>query len=144
MLNWIVWYRNILHLTKLKVRSPDRDTDYFDTVAGVLHGDTLAPSLFIICREYMLRTSINKIKENGFKLTEERSRRYATQTITDADYTDDIALLVNTPAQAETQVNSLERAAAGMGLHINAHKTEYLCFNKRSDISTINDILLNL
>ena len=144
MLNWIVWYRNILHLTKLKVRSPDRDTDYFDSVAGVLYGDTLAPYLFIICREYMLRTSINKIKENGFKLTEERSRRYATQTITDADYTDDIALLANTPAQAETQVNSLERAAAGRGLHINAHKTEYLCFNKRSDISTINDILLNL
>ena len=31
-----------------KVRSPDRDTDYFDIVAGVLQGDTLAPFLFII------------------------------------------------------------------------------------------------
>ena len=26
--------------TKVKVRSPDGDTDYFDIVAGVLQGDT--------------------------------------------------------------------------------------------------------
>ena len=65
-------YRN----TKLKIYSPDGDTDYFDIVAGVLQEDTLAPYLFIICLDYVLRTSINKIKENGFKLTKERSRRY--------------------------------------------------------------------
>ena len=29
--------------TKVKVRSPDGDTDYFDIVAGVLQRDTLAP-----------------------------------------------------------------------------------------------------
>ena len=34
--------------TTVKVRSPDGDTDYFDIVAGVLQGDTLAPYLFII------------------------------------------------------------------------------------------------
>ena len=61
--------------TKVKVRSPDGDTDYFDIVAGVLQGDTLAPYLFIICLNYVLRTSIDKIKENGFKLTKERSSR---------------------------------------------------------------------
>ena len=57
-------YRN----NKVKVRSPDGDTDYFDIVEGVLQGDTLAPYLFIICLDYVLRTSIDKIKENGFKL----------------------------------------------------------------------------
>ena len=35
--------------TKVKVHSSDGDTDYFDFVAGVLQGDTLAPYLFIIC-----------------------------------------------------------------------------------------------
>ena len=58
-------YRN----TKVKVRSPDGDTDYFDIVAGALQGDTLAPYLFIICLDNMLRTSFDEIKENGFKLT---------------------------------------------------------------------------
>ena len=85
----IMLYRN----TKVKIRSPDGDTDFFDIVAGVLQGDTLAPHLFIICLDYLLRTSIDKIKDNSFKLAKERSRRYSAQTITDADYADDIALL---------------------------------------------------
>ena len=128
----------------MKVRSPDGDTDYFNIVAGVLQGDTLVPYLFIICLDYALRTSIDKIKENSFKLTKERSRRYPTQRITDADYADDIALLANAPAQTETLLHSLERAAADIGLHVNAHKTEYMCFNQRDDISTLNVSSLKL
>ena len=54
----------------------------------------------------------------------------------DADYADDIALLENTPARAGTVLHSLERAAAGIDLHVNAHKTGYMCFNQRGDIST--------
>ena len=103
---------------------------YFVIVAGVLQGDTLAPYLFIICLDCVLRTSIDKIRENGFKLTKKRSRRYPAKTITDADYADDIALLANTPNQAETLLHSLERAAAGISLHVNAHKIEYMCYNQ--------------
>ena len=69
------------------------ETDYFDIVAGVLQGDTLAPYLFITCLDYVLRTSIDKMKDIGFKSTKERSKKYSAQTITDADYADDIALL---------------------------------------------------
>ena len=136
----MVLYRN----AKVKVRSPDRDTDYFDIVAGVLQGNTLAPYLFITCLEYVLRTSIDKMKDNGFKLTKEISRRYSAQTITDADYADDIALLANASAQAETLLHSLGRIAAGIGLYINAHKTEYMSFNQRSHISTLNGSSLKL
>ena len=93
-------YRN----TKVKVCSPDGDTDYFNIVAG----DALAPYLFIICLDYVLRTSIDKIKENSFKLTKERSRRYPAKTITNADYANYIVLLANAPAQAKTLLNSLE------------------------------------
>ena len=113
-----ILYRN----TKIRVRTPDGDTEYFDIVAGVLQGDTLAPYLFIICLDDVLRTSIDKIRENGFELTKKRSRK----SITDADYADDIAILTNTPDQAETLLHSLERAAAGIGLYVNAHKTEYI------------------
>ena len=65
-------------------------------------------------------------------------RRYPAQTIMDADYADGIVLLENTPAQAETLLDSLERAAAGIGLHVKVHKMEYMCFNQRGDISTQN------
>ena len=78
------------------------------------------------------------MKDNGFKLAKERSRRYPTQTITDADYADDIALQANTPDQAETLLRGLERAAGSIGLHANTQKTEYIYFNQRCDISTQN------
>ena len=133
-------YRN----TKVKVSSPGGDTDYFDIVAGVLQRDTLVPYHFTICLDYVLRTSIDKIKENGFKLTKERRRRYPAQTISDVDYADDIALLTNAPAQAETQQHSLERAAVGIGLHVKAQKTEYMCFYQRGDIFTLNGSSLKL
>ncbi len=55
------------------------ETEYFDIVARVLQGVTLAPYRFIICLDYVLRTSIDKIKENGFELTKKRSRRYTKQ-----------------------------------------------------------------
>ena len=72
----IILYRN----TKVKVRSPDGDTEHFDIVAGVLQGDTLAPYLFINCVDYVLRTSIDNIRENSFVLTKKRSRRYPAKT----------------------------------------------------------------
>ena len=135
-----ILYRN----TKVKVRSPDGNTEYFDIVAGVLQGDTLVPYLFIICLDYVLRTSIDKIKENGFELTKKRGWRYPTKIITDSDYAFDIAILANTPNQAETLLHSLEQAAAGIGLHVNAHKTEYMCFNQMGDISTLDGNSLKL
>ena len=63
------------------------------------------------------------MEENGVRVAKERSRRYPAQTITDADYDEDIALLANTDVQAEFLQHSLERAAADMGLHVNTGKT---------------------
>ena len=99
----MILYKN----TKVKVRSPDGDTEYFDIVAGVLQGDTLAPYLFIICLDYVLKASIDKIRENGFELTKKRSKRYPAKTITDADYADDLTLLV---------WNELQQALASMSM----------------------------
>ena len=82
--------------------------------------DTLAPYLFIICLYYVLRTSIDKIRENGFELTKRRSKRYPAKTITDDDY------------------------AACVGLHVNAHKTEYMCYNQTGNIPTLDGACLNL
>ena len=64
--------------------------------------------------------------------------------MTDTDYADDLALLAKTPNQAETLLHSLERAAAGIGLHVNAHKTEYMCYNQTSNIATLDGASLKL
>ena len=34
-----------------------------------------------------------------------------------------------------------ERSAAGIGLHVNAHKTEYMCYNQTGNITTLEDIV---
>ena len=77
-------------------------------------------------------------------MTKKRSRKYPAKTITDADYADDIAILATTPNQAKTVLHSLERATAGIGLHVNKHKSEYMCFNQTGDISTLDGTPLKL
>ena len=78
------------------------------------------------------------MKENDFTLKKARSRQYPAQTILDTDYADDITLLVNTPIQAESLLHSLERAASSISLYVNALKTEFMYFNQRGNISTLN------
>ena len=108
---------------KVKIRSPDGNTDLFDIVAGVLTGVTLATYLFIICLDYVLRTSIDLMKENGFKLAKERSGQYPSQTIKVTEYIHDIVLQANTPSHAESLLYSLELAAGGQRVHVNVDET---------------------
>ena len=90
------------------------------------------------------KSGISYLSKTGFEPTKPRSRRYPAETITDADYVDFIAILANTPNQAETLLHSLERSAAGIGVHVNAHRTEYMCFNQTGDISTLDGTSLKL
>ena len=60
--------------TNVKFCSPDGDTDIFDIFAGVLQEDKLTPYLFIICLDYILRKSINRIKVNGFTLKKQEAK----------------------------------------------------------------------
>ena len=55
-----------------------------------------------------------------------------------------LALLANMSNQAETLLHSLERAAAGIGLHVNANKTECMCYNQTSNIAPLDGASLKL
>ena len=67
---------------------------------------------------------------------------YPAKTITDADYADNIALLANASTQTETLLHSLERAAASIGLHVNAWN---ICtLYQTDDISTLNSSSLKI
>ena len=83
-------YKNM----KAIVCSPGSDTNFFNIVARVLQGDTLASYLSIICLDYVLWTSIDLIKNKmASHQKKARNRRYPAETIIDADYADDLALL---------------------------------------------------
>ena len=57
--------------------------------------------------------------------------------MTDADDTDDLALLANTPAQAESQQQYLEQTSVGIGLSLNANKMEFVCFKPEGAVSPL-------
>ena len=103
---------------KVMVLSPDGDTNFFGMKS--FKGETFATCMLIICRGYVLWISIDLIKESSFPLKKTRSRKYTTETMTDTDYTDDLVLHSNTPAQAESLLYSLEQAAWGIGISVNA------------------------
>ena len=106
--------------------TPRMETDYFDIVA-----------IYLDC---VLRTSTDKMKDNGFKLTKERSRRYPAQTITPMILRFwQIDLLK--PKHCYIVWNEQLLTLASMS---NQDKTECMCFNQRDDISTLNGSSLKL
>ena len=83
-------------------------------------------------------------KENSFTLKKGTSKWFPTETIMDANYTDDLVFFANTPAQAKSMLHSLEQTASGIGLHVNSDKTDFICSKQNGAISTLNDQLLKL
>ena len=80
--------------------------------------------------------SIDLIKENG--------RQYPVETMTNADYTDNLVLLTNTPAQAESLLDSLEQPVGGIGLFMNANKIEFMSFEQDGATSILTGKTLKL
>ena len=91
----------------------------------MLQGDTLAPYLFAIVLDHVLRkTFTGKEEELGFKLERQWSRRKPAVVVTDLDFADDLALLTEEIEQAQEVLLRLETEAEKVGLFCNAKKTE--------------------
>ena len=121
--------------TRARVVTPDGDTELFDIIAGVLQGDTLAPYLFAIVLDYVMRQAISgREEELGFELERRRSRRHPPVVVTDLDFADDIALLCEEIRQAQELLNRVEVEAAKVGLHVNAKKTEAMPYNHETPV----------
>lgn len=136
--------------TVAKVISPDGDTDFFEVLAGVLQGDTLAPYLFVIALDYVMRTATKDEGAVGFTLREARGRRCPVEIICDTDFADDLALTSDTLEQAQLFLLKVESIAAQIGLYLNEDKTEYMSLNspesqiltlKGKNIKEVNDFL---
>jgi len=112
--------------TKAKVVSSDGDTDVFDIHAGVLQGDTLAPFLFIIVLDYVLRISVDLSNDKGIKIRAPLRRRNRGLFLTDLDFADDLALVSETISNLEDLLHSLETSASQVGLYCNEGKTEFI------------------
>ena len=65
-----ILYKN----TRSMETSPDSNIPFFDITNGVLQGDTLAPFLFIIYLEYILKKSMDSNSHIGFTFMKEKAR----------------------------------------------------------------------
>ena len=105
------------HVHRLLLNSDDnrwRDPSFAHS-CGILQGDTLAPFLFIMVFDYIMRVSVDTITEKGYLLHPRRGSRQPAEYLTDTDFADDIALISQ----------SLEHA---QDLYLNETKTE--CLNR--------------
>ena len=80
------------------------------------------------------------MRENNLTIKKARSRLYPAEIFTDANYTDDLVLDANTPSQAESLLYSLEQAARGISLSVNADKS----FHQEGVSSSLHDKPLKL
>uniref|UniRef100_A0A1I8IR39 Endo/exonuclease/phosphatase domain-containing protein n=1 Tax=Macrostomum lignano TaxID=282301 RepID=A0A1I8IR39_9PLAT len=111
--------------TQAAVVTPDGLSDPFSTTSGVLQGDTLAPFLFVLVLDWVLRTALPS-DADGFMLCRRTSSRHPEKRLSLLGYADDLALLASTADGAQRMLDSLVAIAATVGLVVNTDKTEVL------------------
>ena len=127
--------------TSSTILTTDGETPSFPILAGILLGDTLAPFLFIIVVDYVMRISVDTMSENGYQLRPKRSSRYPAEFLTDTDFADDIALISQSLEHAQDLLQSLEQASNGVGLYLNETKTKcmnWCLLNNNNPVKTLN------
>ncbi|KAL5252408.1 hypothetical protein ACHWQZ_G015245 [Mnemiopsis leidyi] len=129
---------NVYTGTVAKILTAEGCTEEFDILAGVLQGDTLAPYLFIIVRDYIMTVAIDDNEtEHGFTLKPAQSRRVVSETVTDAEFADDVALVTDSIEASQNLLGRLETAASSVGLSMNDEKTEFLTVNTPDEEANI-------
>lgn len=111
--------------TQASVLTPDGPTDPFTTTSGVLQGDTLAPFLFVLLLDWVLRMAIPS-NSDGFLVRRRVSSRHPEKRLSILAYADDLVLLSSSAEGAQRMLCNLEDMAAKVGLIINTNKSEVL------------------
>uniref|UniRef100_A0A1I8JGQ5 Reverse transcriptase domain-containing protein n=1 Tax=Macrostomum lignano TaxID=282301 RepID=A0A1I8JGQ5_9PLAT len=111
--------------TRAAVVTADGLSDLFDTSSGVLQGDTLAPFLFVLLLDWVLRTALPSAND-GFLLRRRIGHRHGEKRLSVLGYADDLALLSSSVEGAQRQIDRLVEVASSVGLIVNTLKTEVL------------------
>ena len=87
------------------VQTSHGPSEEFTTTSGVLQGDTLAPLLFLVAIDYVLRRCLDD--DNSYVLASRRSSRHPAVFLPALAYADDIALLCSDPSAARRALTRL-------------------------------------
>ena len=116
--------------TRSSVRIGQSVSDSFETKTGVLQGDTLAPFLFIIVLDYVLRLAFPDSSD---------AFHFGALSLCVFAFADDLALIAGNPEDAQRLLTRLHNAALRVGLQINIKKTKVLHLPKDTNFTTMVD-----
>ena len=121
---------------KVLVHLPDRDRLLRHCCWSSTTGYISTVSIYNLLRLHS--SNVDRSNKRKWLYSKRKSKKQTIESITDADYADDIALLAKAPAQAESLLHSSEPAARGIRFHVNANKTDYICLNREEAMSSLN------
>jgi hypothetical protein len=103
-------------------------SDVFPTTTGVLQGDTLAPFLFVLVLDYVLRITFFSDRQAYDDAFDAGKKNGATNSlkIGGLAYADDIAIVTPSVDAAQRVLVRLADSAKKIGLVINVAKTQYM------------------
>ncbi|KAL5272182.1 hypothetical protein ACHWQZ_G000417 [Mnemiopsis leidyi] len=88
--------------------------------------------------DYIMTVAIDDNEtEHGFTLKPAQSRRVVSETVTDVEFADDVALVTDSIEAAQNLLGRLETAASSVGLSMNDGKTEFLTVNTPDEEANI-------
>jgi hypothetical protein len=116
------------------VRTTDGPTASFSTSTGVLQGDSMAPFLFVLVMDAIIRCAFPN-DDDGFVLERRRSSKHLGKKICVLLYADDVVLLSSTAEGAQRLLTRLEELSRPFGLMINVEKTKSISLNATNTVS---------
>ena len=128
-----------------QVITPDGETPFFNILAGIFQGDTLAPFLFIVVLDYALKEAFKISDGNcGIVIKPKQGSRSPEIRLKDLAYADDIALINKSLHLAENLLHCVESSARMIGLHLNTGKTEILtsCIEDIQEVKSLSGNVL--
>ena len=133
--------------SSLKVNTPS-------DIKKAIINKLIYPAKLISASQIIFYNQLKNIKKSlisygfpGYNVDERIKRTikmFAYKILCNAPPDKNIFIKLFLPQPSETLLHSLERADAGIGLHVNPHKTEYTCFNQTDGISKLNGSSLQL
>ena len=102
---------------------------FFDIIAERIERDIVVPCIFIICLDYKLWMSVDLIE--NIEVSDILQKLWLLQTM------QMILCFLQIHLPKPNLLHSLKQAAGGIGLNLNANKTEFMCFKQEGAISTL-------
>ena len=118
------------------IRAYGKTSEEFAVTSGVRQGCVLAPTLFNLFFDAVIRMAIDDHLEEGkgvriafhpdAKLIGDRRKMTLETLVSDLEYADEMALISSSWSDLEEMIKSLHQCCSAMGLTINCRKTKTL------------------